>query len=168
MILIIVFICQFVNWWLESLKFRSLISKVDSISKWDSIKSVYAGNAIGVLTPNKVGTFIGRALYLKNKDTVSVVSSTMLGNVAQLTTTALFGLIGFLIVVVFGTKLNFINDSFPFYALLGSAVIVLLLGVLFLYPSFLYKLTLRLPFINRYAERISYFKSFKKHELISI
>ena len=69
-ILIIVFIGQFINWWLESLKFRALISKTESINKWDAIKSVYAGNAIGVLTPNKVGTFVGRALCLKEKDTV--------------------------------------------------------------------------------------------------
>ena len=70
LLLIVVFLCQFVNWWLEALKFSKLISKAESINKWDSIKSVYAGNAVGVLTPNKVGTFIGRALYLKNTDMV--------------------------------------------------------------------------------------------------
>ena len=167
-ILIIVFIGQFINWWLESLKFRALISKTESINKWDAIKSVYAGNAIGVLTPNKVGTFVGRALCLKEKDIVSVISSTMLGNVAQLTTTALFGFIGFLIIVSFGTQLNFINQGFPIYALLASFILVLLLGVLFLYPSFLYKLALKLPFISRFAERISYFKYFKKYELFTV
>ena len=167
-ILVIVFIGQFINWWLESLKFRALISKTESINKWDAIKSVYAGNAIGVLTPNKVGTFIGRALCLKDKDTVSVISSTMLGNIAQLTTTALFGFMGFLIIVSFGTQLNFINEGFPIYALFASFILVLLLGVLFLYPSFLYKMALKLPFINRFAERISYFKFFKKHELFTI
>ena len=135
MILIIVFIGQFLNWWLESLKFRVLISKTESINKWDAIKSVYAGNAIGVLTPNKVGTFIGRALSLKDKDTVSVVSSTMLGNVAQLTTTALFGFIGFLIVVSFGTQLNFINHGFPIYALLPLIVISSFIGD-FIFLSF--------------------------------
>ena len=168
MILTIVFIGQFLNWWLESLKFRALISKTESINKWDAIKSVYAGNAIGVLTPNKVGTFIGRALYLKEKDTVSVISSTMLGNVSQLTTTALFGFAGFLIVVSFGTKLNFINQGFPIYALLASFILLLLLGVLFLYPSFLYKLSLKLAFISRFAERISYFKYFSKKELLIV
>ena len=115
MILIIVFIAQFLNWWLESVKFRMLISKTQAINKWDAVKSVYAGNAIGVLTPNKIGTVIGRALWLKDKDTVSVVSATMLGNTAQLTTTALFGFLGFLIIVCFGTKLNFVNQAFPTY-----------------------------------------------------
>ena len=166
-ILIIVFIGQFINWWLESLKFRTLISKTESINKWDAIKSVYAGNAIGVLTPNKVGTFIGRALCLKDKDTVSVISSTILGNIAQLTTTALFGFIGFLIIVSFGTQLNFCFQGFPTYALLFSFIVVLLLGVLFLYPSFLYKLALKLPFIKKFAERISYFNYFNKHELFA-
>ena len=168
MILIIVFIGQFLNWWLESLKFRALISKTEAINKWDAIKSVYAGNAIGVLTPNKVGTFIGRALYLKEKDTVSVISSTMLGNVAQLTTTALFGFVGFLIIVSFGTQLNFINQGFPIYALLISFILLLLFGILFFYPSFLYKLSLKLPFISRFAERISYFKYFSKKELLTV
>jgi len=141
---------------------------VEDISKWDSIKSVYAGNAIGVLTPNKVGTFIGRALYLKSKGTVSVVSATMLGNVAQLTTTALFGFLGFVVVVSTNTNLNFISESFPFYAFLSSAVLVVLLSMLFLYPSFLYKLTLKLPVLNRYADKISYFKNIKKGELFSV
>jgi len=166
--LAIVFVGQFVNWWLESLKFRSLLSKVETLNKWESFKSVYAGNAIGVLTPNKVGTFIGRALYLKNKGTVSVVSSTMLGNVAQLTTTALFGFFGFLIVVSSGSKLNFISASFPTYALMGSTILVILLVILFLYPSFLYNLTLRLPVINRFADKISYFKTFEKKELLLV
>jgi len=168
MILIIVFIGQFLNWWLESLKFRALISKTELINKWDAIKSVYAGNAIGVLTPNKVGTFIGRALYLKEKDTVSVITSTMLGNVSQLTTTALFGFAGFLIVVSFETQLNFINQGFPIYALLASFILLLLLGVLFFYPSFLYKLSLKLPLISRFSERISYFKDFSKKELLTV
>ncbi len=167
-ILIIVFIGQFINWWLESLKFRTLISKTESINKWDAIKSVYAGNAIGVLTPNKSGTFIGRAFFLKDKDTVSVISSTILGNIAQLTTTALFGFIGFLIIVSFGTQLNFFFQGFPTYALLFSFIVVLLLGVLFLYPSFLYKLALKLPLISNFSERISYFNYFNKHELFAV
>ena len=168
MILIIVFIAQFLNWWLESVKFRMLISKTQPINKWDAVKSVYAGNAIGVLTPNKIGTVIGRALWLKDEDTVSVVSSTMLGNTAQLTTTALFGFLGFLIIVCFGTKLNFVNQAFPTYGLLISFLLVLFLGLLFFYPSFLYKVSLRLPFISRFAQRISYFKYFRKKELLTV
>ena len=167
-ILIIVFTGQFINWWLESLKFRSLISKTESINKWDAIKSVYAGNAIGVLTPNKSGTFIGRAFFLKDKDSVAVISSTILGNLAQLTTTALFGFIGFLIIVSFGTHLNFLNQDFPLYALLVSFILVFILGVLFIFPSCLYKLALKLPFINKFAEQISYFKYFKKRELFTV
>ena len=168
MILTIVFIGQFLNWWLESLKFRALILKTAPINKWDAVKSVYAGNAIGVLTPNKIGTFVGRALWLKDKDTVSVVSSTMLGNAAQLTTTALFGFLGFLIIVCFGTQLNFINQGFPTYGLLISLLLVLFLGLLFFFPSFLYKLALKIPVISRFAQRISYFKYFRKKELLTV
>ena len=134
MILIIVFIGQFLNWWLESLKFRVLISKTESINKWDAIKSVYAGNSIGVLTPNKVGTVIGRALWLKDKDTVSVVSSTMLGNAAQLITTALFGFIGFLIVVSFGSQLNFINQEISHICIVDLVVISSFIGTFIFLP----------------------------------
>lgn len=168
MILIIVFIGQFVNWWLESLKFRVLVSKTESINKWDAVKSVYAGNAIGVLTPNKTGTFIGRALFLQDKDTVAIVSSTILGNVAQLTTTALFGFIGYLMIVSFGTQLNFIDQNFPLYGLLISFILVCLMGLLFLNPSFVYQLALKLPLLSKFADRISYFKYFNKHELFTV
>ena len=107
-------------------------------------------------------------MWLKHKDTVSVVSSTMLGNAAQLTTTALFGFLGFLIIVCFGTQLNFINQGFPTYGLLISLLLVLFLGLLFFSPSFLYKLALKIPVISRFAQRISYFKYFRKKELLTV
>ena len=159
---------QFLNWWLESLKFKSIISKIERISYAIAFKSVYAGNAIGVLTPNKIGTFIGRALFLKNHDSVSVISSTMLGNLAQLATTALFGTVGFLITISSETNLHFVSEDFPVYAFVVSLCAVVFLLCLFLFPSVLYQLTLKLPYLNRFAERVKYFCSFKRTELLVV
>jgi len=49
-----------------------------------------------------------------------------------------------------------------------SFILLLLFGILFFYPSFLYKLSLKLPFISRFAERISYFKYFSTKELLTV
>lgn len=153
---------------MEALKFRKIISKAEKITFLTSIKSVYAGNAIGVLTPNKIGTFIGRALYLKNKNTITVISSTILGNLSQLCTTALFGFMGFLIVVINGSNLSFYTEEFPLIALMFSTVLFIGLGVLLFSPSFLLRITAKIPIIKKYNQQLQFLQTIENRELVTV
>ena len=56
---------QFVNWLFEAIKFKILLSKDENISLAMALKAVYVGNFTAFFTPDRIGTFIGRMVVLK-------------------------------------------------------------------------------------------------------
>jgi uncharacterized membrane protein YbhN (UPF0104 family) len=97
---IIVFI--FINLGLEAEKWRYLISKLEKISFWNAYKAVLTGISVSIFLPNRTGDYLGRVFILKKADRFQAVLSTILGSLAQLITTILFGIIA-------------ITGLFPYY-----------------------------------------------------
>lgn len=87
-------IFQFVNYALENLKWRTVLTELRSFDFIKTQKAVYAGNAVAIFTPDRLGTFIGRFTYLKEVSKTKITYSTFVGNYAQLVTTVVFALIG--------------------------------------------------------------------------
>lgn len=81
-----------VNIILESIKWKYLIDKLETISLLNSLKGVLAGISVSMIMPNRVGDYLGRVFILKKADRLQAVLSTILGSLAQLLTTFLFGL----------------------------------------------------------------------------
>lgn len=72
-----------VNWWLESIKWQILMSPFEAISRKQSLKTVLAGVAVGIVTPARLGEYAGR-LITSNPDKKSeAVAATFLGSIAQ-------------------------------------------------------------------------------------
>ena len=95
--ILLVVLMMFVNWFLEALKWRALIYKIEKISLIQSIKAVFAGITISSFTPNRVGEYAGRVFCIQKADKVKAVLITVIGSMAQLITTIVFGLLGFLL-----------------------------------------------------------------------
>jgi hypothetical protein len=83
-----------VNLALESLKWRLLVNSATVVSYAKAFKSVLAGISLSVITPNRIGEYPGRLMYLREKNTFRLVSVSVLGVVAQMLTMFLFGLGG--------------------------------------------------------------------------
>ncbi len=92
LLLIIVVLLIPINILLESLKWKYLISKIERVSLLNSVKAVFAGISVSMIMPNRVGDYLGRVFILKKADRIQAVLSTMLGSLAQLLTTLIFGL----------------------------------------------------------------------------
>ena len=90
----LVILMMFLNWFLESLKWRFLISKIERISIKRSIRAVFSGITVSAFTPNRVGEYGGRVFCLEKADRIQGVLITVIGSMAQLVTTIVFGLIG--------------------------------------------------------------------------
>lgn len=84
------------NWGLESKKWQLLIQPIQTISFFTAVKSVLAGLTTGLLTPNRLGNFIGRLAFVKKENHNQAIVNTLIGNLAQFVSTLLIGLIGFL------------------------------------------------------------------------
>ena len=84
------------NWGLESLKWYTLINHVMKASLWRAFKSVLTGVSFTMLTPNRMGEFLGRVLQLPDGSRVRSATLTLIGSISQLKVTMVAGAIGIL------------------------------------------------------------------------
>lgn len=83
------------NWFVESLKWRALTSYLQPLSVLESLKSVLAGLAVSMLTPNRVGDFAGRITFLKPENRTAGAMSAFVGGYVQLLAIAAIGVVAF-------------------------------------------------------------------------
>ncbi len=83
-----------VNWGLEALKWRELLHSLQPVSVWRAFKATLAGVAFAVNTPNRIGEYAGRVLYLPEGKRLEAVSLTLVGSYSQLLVTLFAGTAG--------------------------------------------------------------------------
>ena len=83
-----------VNWMLEVVKWKLLVDKLEKVTLWNATKAVLTGISVSMFMPNRVGDYLGRVFVLKKADRLQAVLATIIGSLAQLITTILFGLLG--------------------------------------------------------------------------
>lgn len=95
--LLLVLFLMFMNWIIEARKWQVLMKPLQSITLITSFKSVLAGVSVGLNTPNRVGEYGGRMLYINEAVRLKSVSMSLLGNISQLIITLLLGCAGLFI-----------------------------------------------------------------------
>lgn len=85
---------MFVNWGLESYKWKLLIEPLEEITFFRAFLSVLSGCSITLLTPNRTGEFAGRIVWLKSENRIKGISSAFVGSLSQLTVTFIAGTFG--------------------------------------------------------------------------
>ena len=128
------------NQWFEFLKWKSIVTSFSSITpKNELIKSYFAGNITGFVTPNLLGNFIGRMYYFERKYRPKIIVLTFLANGSQFLASIYFGLISI-------TFLGFKPLDIPTFPSLFLTLFILI--TLFLYFNF-EKVLNRFKFLKR-------------------
>lgn len=83
-----------VNLLLEAKKWQILASTAQPLTYRSALASYFGGIAFSLVTPNRLGEYPGRMLYLKRKNTFRLVSVSILGSIAQMLTLFIFGTLG--------------------------------------------------------------------------
>lgn len=87
------------NWFIESKKWSISLKGVYKISRISSFKSVLAGVALGIFTPNRIGEFAGRVLTLPLGHRTQGIFSNAICSLSQLTTTLVIGSISLIALI---------------------------------------------------------------------
>ncbi len=95
-VLLIVLVLVPFNWFLETAKWKRLISASEKISWVEAWSAVLAGLAIGSATPNRVGEFAGRIFQLKSTPLRDGIVFTFVSSIMQVAVTVVFGVLGLL------------------------------------------------------------------------
>ena len=170
-LIVIVLFLMFLNWFLEALKWRYMISKIEKVSIYTSLKAVFAGITVSSFTPNRVGEYGGRVFYLEKADRLKGVIITFIGSMSQLLITILFGSISFIILseLLFESKILF--SAISKFKLLVF-LLLFLLNVFIFY--FFYNVHSLISFfnlnkyINRFKQYIQTFTIYNSSELTNI
>ena len=96
-LLVISILLLIVNYGLEAQKWRLMVRPFyPSLQLFPATIAVFAGMAAGVFTPNRVGEYAGRILFLKKGKRIEAIVATFVDRICQLTITLLGGLLAVL------------------------------------------------------------------------
>jgi uncharacterized membrane protein YbhN (UPF0104 family) len=90
-----------VNYGLEAQKWRIMVRPFyPALGLWPATLAVFAGMAAGVFTPNRIGEYAGRILFLKEGKRVEAIVATFVDRICQLLVTLLSGLVALVALLV--------------------------------------------------------------------
>ncbi|NNK69452.1 MAG: hypothetical protein HKO96_03165, partial [Flavobacteriaceae bacterium] len=130
------FIFTIFNWFFEILKWQKLVTFVQSISFYDSLKQCLAALTASLLTPNRIGDYAAKVAYYSSQLRKRVLVLNLISHMAQMTATIVIGLIG----------LYFFSDQYgldlPLFriARVAALVVIILLFTLFSGGKFNYRI----------------------------
>tara|TARA_B100000242_G_C43032212_1_gene481002 strand:+ start:751 stop:1728 length:978 start_codon:yes stop_codon:yes gene_type:complete len=171
LVLVLVIFLMFLNWFVESLKWRFLISKIEKVSIKTSLRAVFSGITVSSFTPNRVGEYGGRVFCLKHADRIQGVLITVIGSMAQLIVTIVFGLVGILLLPNLMPSFDlFLKDLEFSYPIILFVVILLstLLILLFLNASVFTVLLSKFRFLTKFSKYSKVFSFYSSSELLEV
>lgn len=86
-----------VNWGLEAIKWRWLVAPLQRMGFQRAFAATLAGTAIGLVTPNRTGEFVGRVLFLDPSNRWQGGFATVLGSISQFVATVVMGVLALLL-----------------------------------------------------------------------
>jgi hypothetical protein len=92
----VILILMVVNWGVEARKWQVLLKPVEKISWFRSFKATLTGVAFALNTPNRIGEYGGRVLYVREGNRLKAISLTLVGSMSQFLVTMVIGCGGLL------------------------------------------------------------------------
>lgn len=165
----VVILLVLVNWGLEAWKWQLLMKPLEGLSFCKAFKATLSGVAFALNTPNRIGEYGGRVLYLQEGNRLKAVSLTIVGSFSQLLITIFAGTIGMWLM-----KGHLQVDTLPMFTLWYDYFLLIFLAI-FLICLLLYfkvgiifsRLILRMK-EGRWSRLLSSLKDLSAHLLLSI
>ena len=145
-----------VNWGLEARKWQMIISRLQQLSWIQCLRATFTGTTLAFFTPNRMGEYMGRVLYVEEGKRIQAISLTIVGSLGQLLITLLLGISG----------LVYIRAELIQKGAEPASVVFWLNGVLYitlLATCFLTLLYFRISWLIRWIEKIPRIEKYVRH-----
>ncbi|MGZ8557835.1 MAG: lysylphosphatidylglycerol synthase domain-containing protein [Chitinophagaceae bacterium] len=156
------------NWSIETIKWKLAVQKIQKINFFIAFKAVLSGVSFSVATPNRVGEYLGRVLYMDEGNRMKAVSLTIAGSMSQLMVTLTMGLAGLMILKSPLENSKLITAFWLDLLLYGIAAVLFILTVFYFRIAWLVKWIDRLPGSTRYAWLIETLEKFNATLLLQL
>ncbi len=158
-----VLLLMIVNWTIEGIKWRLLLKGTENFSLLRSLQSVLTGVAVSLITPNRIGEYMGRILYLRNVNKLQGVTVTIIGSFAQLIVTGFLGLTGLVYYIM-----NIKQSLWLAILLISSILLCVALTYFYFHLYKIIEWTSGISFLKKAKTYIEIVKRFDKKQLLRI
>jgi len=159
-ILPLVFLGMVLNWSVESVKWMLVVKRIQPVGFITACKAVLSGLSFSVTTPNRVGEYLGRVLYMNDGNRLKAISLTITGSISQLIVTLVMGLISLLVLQNALLSAGLITAFWFNWVLYGTAFVTVLLILFYFRIGWLVRWVGRMPGSHRYTWLIHSLGSF--------
>ena len=167
----IVFFLMFINWGLEARKWQLLLAPLEKFSFFKAFKSVLSGCSVTMLTPNRIGEYGGRIVYVQEEHRLGAIPLTILGSISQLSVTVIMGTVGLFVfryaqadAALFKILPAFAANILMYISVISSVVLV----SVYLRVSIIISLISRLSFLKKFNKYLQLLNSFNRKQLLRI
>lgn len=167
-----VIVLMFFNWGIEARKWQVLIRAIQPLSFRRAFRAIFSGQALGLTTPNRIGEYAGRIVYLEDGNRLRAIALSATGSLAQTIVTFAMGIIG--LVYMYSVLLAGLPQmqGLPSFWLKGLIYLLTIgtIALLLLYYnlSWVTKVMERIPVVARYSFLIQKLEDLHNKELTRI
>lgn len=151
------------NWGAEVFKWKFLIRKVEPISTWKSTESLLAGLTLAIFTPNRIGEYGGRILYLHRGNRVKGMFAMGVGALSLMLITYTVGAIAFF---AFADRFLGIDDTVVWAIGIAAVMVGLLFLIFYFNVRWLYIVLASVPFLARFKRFFKVLLLYNRRELL--
>lgn len=167
-----VLLMVFINWGIEARKWQILIQPIQKMNYGTAFKSVLTGVTLSINTPNRIGEYGGRILYVKDGSRIKAVSVSIAGSLSQLIITLLMGCVGLYYLLKFrvhpGEHIMGLSYFWIETLLILSVIMCLGMILFFFRLSWLIKLIEKIPSMEKYIQYINVLEAFTPKLLLRL
>ena len=160
-----------INWGLEARKWQVILYKLERINFFTAFKAVLSGLTLSLNTPNRIGEYGGRILYVSEGNRIKAISLSIAGSISQLIITIFMGC-GGLVFLIYSQPQHIPVMGLSFFwlktLLFVSACSVIILVIFFFRLSWVIKAVEKIPAVAKYIQYISVLEEFTPNLLLRL
>ncbi|WP_460764376.1 lysylphosphatidylglycerol synthase domain-containing protein [Niabella terrae] len=137
------------NLGLEAYKWKIAVGHIQKIRFPTAFKAVLSGLSFSISTPNRVGEYLGRVLYMKEGNRIKAVALTILGSMSQLIVTVFMGLLALFFLKPELVNSGMISPVWVRAAFFATAIGLVIMLLFYFKLSWLVKVVDKLPQMKR-------------------
>ena len=149
--LVAVLALMILNWSIEAVKWKISVSRIQQVSFTKALKAILSGVSFSVSTPNRVGEYLGRVLYMDEGNRLKTISITIVSSISQLLITLLMGATGLIILRPGIEAAGLITQMWMNVIMWGTIGAVLVVSLFYFRLPWLIRWVDRLPGIKRFV-----------------
>ena len=166
--LVAVFLLMLVNWGIEALKWKICVQRIQAVRYFSAFKAVLSGVSFSVSTPNRVGEYLGRILYMKEGNRLKAISLSITSSISQLMITLSMGLIGLIVLRSAIESSGMISMLWLKMLMYGTFTVIVVLTLFYFRLPLIVKWADRLPGNNKFAWLIRALEEFNATLLLQL